>query len=187
MNVLGISGSLREGSYNTQLLRAAAQLVPAGVEVEIVPAALLKAVPPYDEDDDRGALAAPAAVTELRRLVGEADAIVVATPEYNSSLPGQLKNALDWLSRPIAESPFRNKPAAVIGGSTGMFGGVWAQEEGRKVLGALGARVIGGALPFPRIHEGLTAGGTIENDDVAAGLLRLLAELTDEARMRVAA
>jgi chromate reductase len=183
MKILGISGSLREASHNTQLLHAAARLAPAGAELEIVPAALLKAVPPYDQDDDVPG-EPPAAVARLRELVEGADAVLVATPEYNSSLPGQLKNALDWLSRPIAESPFRNKPAAVVGGSTGMFGGVWAQEEGRKVLGALGARVIGGTIPFPRIHEGFTAGGTIADDDLAAGLLRLLAELVDEARVR---
>lgn len=74
---------------------------------------------------------------------------MISTPEYNSSIPGQLKNALDWLSRPLEESPLRNKPAAVIGASTGMFGAVWAQAEARKVLGAIGARVLDRELPIP--------------------------------------
>ena len=83
----------------------------------------------------------PAAVTALREAIADADAVLFATPEYNSSIPGVLKNAIDWASRPLADSPLRNKPVAVIGASTGMFGAVWAQAELRKVLGATGARV----------------------------------------------
>src|SRR6476646_4006243 len=114
MKVLGISGSLRRDSHNTQLLRAAAELLPDGVELERWDG--LKAVPPYSEDDDLDE--APAAVTELR------DAIAFATPEYNHSVPGQLKNALDWASRPLVTSPLRNKPVAVVGASMGAFGAV---------------------------------------------------------------
>jgi chromate reductase, NAD(P)H dehydrogenase (quinone) len=140
MKVLGISGSLRPDSYNTKLLRAAEELLPAGVELELYQG--LKAVPPYDEEDD--VQPAPSAVAALRGAVADADAILIATPEYNSSIPGQLKNALDWVSRPIATNTLRNKPVAVVGASTGAFGAVWAQAELRKVLAAIGARVVEG-------------------------------------------
>ena len=140
MKILGISGSLRLDSYNTGLLRAAAELLPEGVELELWEG--LKAVPPYDQDDDGPE--APAAVAELRSAVAGADAVLIATPEYNASIPGALKNALDWVSRPLRSNPLRNKPAAVIGASTGAFGAVWAQAELRKVLGTIGARVLEG-------------------------------------------
>src|SRR5690348_15583934 len=110
MNVLAISGSLRRGSYNTRLLRTLAEEAPEDVSVELWDG--LKAIPPYDSDDD-GPLA-PAVVDDFRRLVREADAILIATPEYNASIPGALKNALDWASRPLAENAFRSKPVAVI-------------------------------------------------------------------------
>ena len=140
MKVLAISGSLRRDSYNTKLLRAAEELLPADVHLELYEG--LKAVPPYDEEDD--VQPAPPAVARLRQAVAEADAILIATPEYNSSVPGQLKNALDWVSRPAATNTLRNKPAAVVGASTGAFGAVWSQAELRKVLAAIGARVIEG-------------------------------------------
>ena len=117
----------------------------------------LKAIPPYDEDDDLGD--GPAAVTALRQAIADADAVLFATPEYNSSIPGVLKNAIDWVSRPPANSPLRNKPVAVIGASTGMFGAVWAQAELRKVLGATGARVAEVELAMGHAHEHLDADG----------------------------
>src|SRR5881392_2671078 len=130
MQVLALSGSLRRDSYNTKLLHAAARLLPEGAELELWNR--LKEVPPYDQDDD--VEPAPAAVAALRAAVAGADAVLFATPEYNSSVPGTLKNALDWASRPLATNVFRNKPVAAIGSSAGMFGGVWAQAELRKVL-----------------------------------------------------
>ena len=138
MKVLAIPGSVRRDSYNRMLLSAAGELLPADVELELFDE--LKAVPPYDEDDD--VEPAPAAVQRLRAAVAGADALLFATPEYNSSIPGQLKNAVDWASRPLASNVLRNKPAAVIGASTGAFGAVWAQAELRKVLAAAGARVL---------------------------------------------
>jgi chromate reductase, NAD(P)H dehydrogenase (quinone) len=148
MKIVAISGSLRDASYNTSLLRAAGELVPDGVELELWGG--LKAVPPFDEDDEVGA--APAGVTELFDAIAGGDAILFATPEYNSSIPGQLKNAIDWASRPVATAPIRNKPVAVIGASTGMFGAVWAQAELRKVLASAGARVVDGELPLATAH-----------------------------------
>src|SRR5471032_2733989 len=111
MRILGISGSLRSGSQNTLLLRAAAELAPDGVELEIYDG--LKDIPPYDEDDD--VERAPASVTRFREAIADADVVLISTPEYNSSIPGVLKNALDWVSRPYATNPFRNKPVAIFG------------------------------------------------------------------------
>jgi chromate reductase len=149
MRILAISGSVRRDSHNLRLLRHAAERAPEGVEIEIYTG--LKSIPPYDEDDD--VHPAPAPVAELRRLVAEADGILIATPEYNSSIPGVLKNAIDWVSRPRASTPLQNKPAAVIGASTGAFGAVWAQAEVRKVLGSTGARVVDLDLPLAKAHE----------------------------------
>src|SRR5437868_2062340 len=137
MRILAISGSLRRGSHNTSLLRAAGELLPPGAELVFWDG--LRGVPPYDQDED--VEPATPAVASLRDAVAAADAVLIATPEFNSSVPGALKNALDWGSRPLATNVFRNKPVAVIGSSTGMFGAVWAQAELRKVLGAMGARV----------------------------------------------
>jgi chromate reductase len=142
MRVLAISGSLRRHSWNGKLLRAAAELAPADAELEIYDG--LRDVPPYDEDDDRDG--GPASVARLRAALREADAVLFATPEYNSSIPGQLKNALDWVSRPLAKNPVRGKPVAVVGASAGAFGAVWSQAELRKVLGAMGARVLEGGV-----------------------------------------
>jgi len=138
MRVLGISGSLRRDSHNTKLLRAAGELVEQHGD-EFVVFDGLKAIPPYDEDDDVGS--GPVAVARFRQAIADADAVLFATPEYNSSIPGVLKNAVDWASRPRAATVLQNKPAAVIGASTGMFGAVWAQADLRKVLGSTGARV----------------------------------------------
>src|ERR1044072_8716908 len=120
--VLAISGSLRDSSYNTLLLRNAIELFGDDVVVEELDG--LDGVPPYDEDDDGDR--APEAVRALRAAFAGADAVLISTPEYNSSVPGHLKNALDWVSRPLAANPLRNKHAVVIGASTGAFGGVWA-------------------------------------------------------------
>jgi chromate reductase, NAD(P)H dehydrogenase (quinone) len=157
MRVLGISGSLRRDSFNGALLRAAAERLPGGAE--LVEYDGLGDVPPYDEDVERAG--APAAVEALREAVRGADAVLIATPEYNSSIPGQLKNALDWVSRPAGKSALNGKPAAVVGASTGMFGAVWAQAELRKVLGAMGGRVIDAELPVGHARE-LLAGGRLE-------------------------
>src|SRR6266542_3727709 len=129
MRILGISGSLRRESWNSKLLRTAGELLPHFVEFEVWDE--LKAVPPFDEDDEHGP--APAAVASLREAVARADAIVFATPEYNASIPGQLKNAIDWLSRPTASTPLRNKPVVVVGASLSAFGAVWSQAELQKV------------------------------------------------------
>lgn len=177
MNVLGISGSLRRDSHNTQLLRAAGELLQAqGAEFEIYPD--LKLVPPYDEDDDRDR--APAAVARLRAAVAGADALFFATPEYNSSVPGQLKNAIDWLSRPLATNVLRNKPVAVIGASTGMFGAVWAQAELRKTLAASGARVVEGEVAIGHAHTRFDEEGELGDGEIVEQLEALASTLIAE-------
>ena len=167
MRVLGVSGSLRRDSHNTRLLRAAGRLIEEqGVEFGVFDG--LKAIPPYDEDDDVGS--GPAAVERFRQAIAGADALLFVTPEYNASIPGVLKNAVDWASRPLATNPLRNKPVAVIGASTGTFGAVWAQAELRKVLGATGARVAEVELAVGHAHEHLDADGHLADPAQAEAL-----------------
>jgi chromate reductase len=173
MRVLGISGSLRRDSLNGALLRAAAERLPGGAE--LIAFERLRDIPPYDADAELEGT--PEVVHELREAIRGADAVLVATPEYNHSIPGQLKNALDWASRPAGESALRGKPAAVIGASTGMFGAVWAQAELRKVLGAMGGRVVEAELPVAGAHERLL-GDRLELDPGQSERLEeILAEL----------
>lgn len=159
MLILGVSGSLRGGSHNTALLRAAARVLPAGVE--LVRFDGLAAIPPFNEDHESGP--APAGVRRMRDAIASADAMLIATPEYNASIPGQLKNALDWASRPLATSALRGKPVAVIGASTGAFGAAWAQGELRRVLRTIGARVVECELAIGRAHQAFgPAGGLLD-------------------------
>ena len=189
MRVLGISGSLRRDSFNTALLRAAAERLPGGVE--FVALERLAEIPAYDADLEESD-PAPAAVTELREEMRAADAVLISTPEYNHSIPGGLKNALDWASRPAGESALMGTPAAVIGASTGMFGAVWAQAETRKVLGALGGRVLEREFPFPRAQEAFADGElTLDpaQSETLEDILRELiasAEEANEARAQAA-
>jgi chromate reductase, NAD(P)H dehydrogenase (quinone) len=179
MKVLGMSGSLRRDSYNTALLRN------APVELDLWQD--LKAIPPYDEDDD--VEPAPPAVARMRAAVAGADAILFATPEYNGSVPGQLKNAVDWLSRPLATSVLRNKPVAVVGASTGAFGAVWAQAELRKVLATAGARVVEGDVAVGHAHERFDEQGTLLDENLREQLQEVVAALVAETApaVRVAA
>ena len=183
MRVLAISGSLRRDSNNTALLRALRGEAPSGVEGEIWDG--LKEIPPYDADDD--VVPGPEAVEAFRSLVREADAVFFATPEYNSSIPGALKNALDWASRPLATNAFRNKPVAVIGSSAGAFGGVWAAAELRKVLGAMGARVTEVELTVGHAHDKLDERGVLVDNEVRNGLREALETLLAEAAPALAA
>ncbi len=173
MQVLGISGSLRRDSLNTALLRVAAERLPAGAELTTFER--LAEIPPYSEDAEAGP--APGAVLELREAIRGADAVLIATPEYNHSLPGQLKNALDWASRPSGQSALNGKPAAAIGASKSMFGAVWAQAELRKVLAAMGGRVVEAELPVAQAHEQLVDGRLELAPLQAEQLEEILAEL----------
>jgi chromate reductase len=188
VRVLGISGSLRRDSYNTALLRHAGELLEAeGAEFELYDG--LRDIPPYDED--HGTDDAPVAVSQMRDAVRAADAVFFTTPEYNSSIPGVLKNALDWASRPFATNPLRNKPVAVIGASAGLFGAVWAQAELRKVLGAIGARVTEGEVAVGRAMDRFDEHGRLNEpsleEEVRAVVAALLAEAQSGDRAKLAA
>ena len=175
MRVLGISGSLRRDSLNSALLRAAAERLPGGAE--LVEFERLGEVPPYDEDVENDE-PTPDAVLALREAIREADAVLIATPEYSHSIPGQLKNALDWASRPAGKSALAGKPAAAIGASKSMFGGVWAQAEARKVLAAIGARVLDRELPVASADEALA--GELD-PELSRALGEVVAELVEAA------
>lgn len=177
MRLLTISGSLREGSYNTGLILAAEEVAPDGVEVERYDG--LRAVPAFH--GDREAHSAPPEVEHLRRLVARADAVLIATPEYNGSIPGVLKNALDWLSTPYPDNVLRNKTVAVVGASTGGYGAMWAQADLRKVLGLIGARVVPGNLPVERAQERFDADGRLVDERVRERLAEVVAGLVETA------
>jgi chromate reductase len=178
VKILGISGSLRSQSHNTNLLRAAAELLPPGVELELWDG--LKAVPPYDQDDD--VEPAPEPVEAIRSAIAGADAVLFATPEYNSSVPGVLKNALDWVSRPLKTNALRNKPVAVVGASTGAFGAVWSQAELRKVLAAIGARVVEGDVAVGHAPSRFDESGRLTDDQAREQLAEVLLALVAEVR-----
>jgi chromate reductase len=183
MRILGISGSLRRESHNTKLLRAAEELLPAGVGFELYEE--LEAVPPYNEDRDGDD--SPAEAVDLRDAIMRADAVLFGTPEYNGSVPGQLKNAVDWASRPHRVSALWGKPVAVVGASTGMFGAVWAQAELRKVLKTAGARVVETEVAVGKADSRFDAAGALIDDEIreqlAETLELLLAEATVSPRL----
>jgi len=174
MLLLGLSGSLRQGSFNHRLLLAAAATLPAGVRLDIFEG--LAAVPPYNEDTPP-----PPAVHRLRHAITTADAMLVATPEYNASIPGQLKNALDWASRPFPDNAFRGRPVAVVGASTGLFGAVWAQAELRKVLATIGADVVDADLAVGQAHEAFDDAGMLVDHGLHERLTGIVASLIRSA------
>src|SRR5215469_10026553 len=176
MRILTVSGSLRESSFNTSLLRAALEAAPDGVELELWEG--LGELPLYDEDLEADA---PESVQRLREDWAAADAILFATPEYNGSVPGGLKNAVDWASRPRLEAALRNKPVAVVGASTGQFGALWAQQDLKRILGVAGARVIGTEIPVSRAHERIDNEGRLVDGEIFEQLRLHLTTLGSEA------
>jgi chromate reductase, NAD(P)H dehydrogenase (quinone) len=176
MRILAVSGSLREGSYNTSLLRAALEAAPEGVELELWNG--LGELPLYDEGLEGDV---PEPVRRLRDDWATADAILFATPEYNGSVPGGLKNAIDWASRPALQGVLRNKTAAVVGASTGQFGALWAQQDLKRILGVAGARVVGTEIPVARAHERFDADGRLLDGEVFEQLRLHLTTLASEA------
>jgi chromate reductase, NAD(P)H dehydrogenase (quinone) len=178
MRILAVSGSLRADSHNMQLLRAAVQGAPEGIELELWDG--LGDLPIYDQDLD-DADDVPASVRRLREEWEAADAILFSTPEYNGSVPGGLKNAIDWASRPVRESALTNKTVAVVGASTGQFGAMWAQADLRKILGTAGARVVGDELPVTRAHEKFDRSGRLLDAELYERLRLTLETLAAEA------
>jgi chromate reductase len=178
VRILGISGSLRERSFNRALLRAAAELAPPGVELVEDD---LSPIPLYNGDVE--AAGAPEEVEALRAAVRDADGLLLATPEYNRGTSGVLKNAIDWLSRPALASVLRWKPAAVIGATTGRGGTRRAQQQVREALLFPGAEVLDGpevAIPLARdSFDG--EGGPLTDEEARAALRELLRLLADAA------
>ncbi len=182
MRILGIAGSVRRESHNRRLLRAAAELLPPGAA--LVEWDGLAGLPIFDEDLEE---APPAAVRELLEEIEAADALLIATPEYNSSVPGGLKNALDWASRPFPDNVLRDKPSAVIGASTGLFGAVWAQAEVRKALNASGADVLDAELAVGLADGAFADDGGLADAELAGRLAGLLRELAGKVGAPVGA
>jgi chromate reductase len=176
VRVLAISGSLRAGSYNTALARAAAAAAPAGVEVELFGG--LGDLPLFDADLEGEE---PDSVRRLRQSIREADAVLFVTPEYNGSIPGVLKNAVDWASRPRDEAALRGKTVAVAGASPGQYGALWAIQDLRRVLGVAGARVVDSEVSVPRAHEAFDERGLLRSPLLAERIAGHLASLASEA------
>lgn len=171
--ILGISGSLRGGSFNTHLLRAAQALAPVGVELDV---ATVHGIPLYDADQEQREGLPPAVIALKERIVAS-DAVLLATPEYNNGIPGVFKNAIDWLSRPPNDIPrvFGNRPFALIGASPGGFGTILAQAAWLPVLRTLGVRHwTGGRLLVSRASQIFDDSGTIREESVRTQLAAFL-------------
>jgi chromate reductase len=175
MRILGIAGSLRRGSHNRKLLWAAAPLLPPGVE--LVEWDGLAGIPAFNEDLES---TPPEPVREFFAAIEAADALLIATPEYNSSIPGALKNAIDWASRPFPENVLRYKATAVIGASTGLFGAVWAQAEVRKTMKASGAHVLEDELPVGMADAAFADDGSLADPELTIRFRDLLGDLVRE-------
>jgi chromate reductase, NAD(P)H dehydrogenase (quinone) len=171
--ILAISGSLRRLSHNTGLLRAAAEQAPEGITIELYED--LESLPPFNEDreSDPGPV-----VEEMRRRVREADALLFSTPEYNTTMPGQLKHLVDWGSRPYGpEAALYGKPAAVIGASKTDYGALWAQDHLRKALALAGARVTEVDLPVGQAHQKFDESGKLTDQETIDQLEQVIAAI----------
>ena len=178
--VLALVGSLRAASINRQIAELAADVAPDGVTVTVFEG--LGELPFYNEEIDPAVGApgdAPAAVTALRAAAAEADAVLVATPEYNGSFPAVVKNAIDWLSRPFGDGALKGKPLAVVGGAMGQYGGVWAHDDTRKGFGIAGARVVESiklSVPFQTLEGKAPA----EHAELSANVRDIVGKLVAE-------
>lgn len=172
MRILGIVGSLRQDSINARLMQVARSVAPAGVVLEVSDS--LRALPLFDQDLEGARV--PSAVAAFRYQVERADAVLIATPEYNSSVPGPLKNALDWASRP-RPGALAGKPVAVISASPSSYGAVWAQEEVRKVVSAMGAETLADGVAVARAHE-VVRDGALADAGAQEQLIATVHELT---------
>ncbi|MEU8590434.1 NAD(P)H-dependent oxidoreductase [Streptomyces sp. NPDC048664] len=179
VRILALVGSLRAGSHNRQLAEAAAKHAPEGVEVVLFEG--LGEIPFYNEDIDVESTV-PATATALRTAAGEADGLLLFSPEYNGTIPAVLKNAIDWLSRPYGAGALSGKPVAVVGTAFGQYGGVWAQDEARKAVGVAGAKVVeeaklsiaGSMTRFAETHPA-------DDAEVVEGLAKVIEQLSQAA------
>lgn len=176
LTILALSGSLRKDSLNTRLLTAVRQLAPPELSFDVF--GDLAAIPPFNEDEEHPA---PPAVAQLRHRIRTADGVLIATPEYNAAMPGVLKNALDWLSRPVDEGPaLGRKPVAIIGASQGPLGTIRAQLNLRSVLHKMNADVVGQPeFVLPHAHQALADGELPEGSPSSAILTAVVDGLVD--------
>ncbi|MEU6218555.1 NADPH-dependent FMN reductase [Streptomyces sp. NPDC047022] len=179
VRILALVGSLRAGSHNRQLAEAAVKHAPEGVEVVLYEG--LAEVPFYNEDIDvEGTV--PAAAGALRAAAGQADSLLLFSPEYNGTIPAVLKNAIDWLSRPYGAGALSGKPVAVVGTAFGQYGGVWAQDEARKAVGIAGATVVEDAkLSIPGSVTRFAATHPADDNEVVEGLTKVIEQLSQAA------
>ena len=178
IRVLAISGSLRSDSYNTAALRAAVRLAPGDMEIEVV---TLHGVPNFDTDLERGE-GPPPAVEKLKAKIAAADALLIATPEYNRSISGALKNAIDWASRGGAASSLRGKPVAILGAGA-RFGTLSAQSHLRQILYYLQMRVVGRSeVMIDLADTRFDSAGTLTDERFRDQIRRLLEALREEVR-----
>jgi NAD(P)H-dependent FMN reductase len=175
INVLVLLGSLRAASINRQLAELAVESAPEGVSLQLFDR--LGELPFYNEDIDNDDVPEP--VVTLRAEAADADATLVVTPEYNGSIPGVLKNAIDWLSRPFGDSALKDKPLAVVGAAGGQYGGVWAHDETRKSFGIAGPRVVE-ELKLSVPLKALDGKHPRENAEVADNLRNVVGKLAAE-------
>lgn len=180
MHILGLCGSLRSGSLNHRLLEVAGRSLPDGASLEISP--LVGALPLFDEDLETAS--PPQAVRAFHAAITGADAILIASPEYNGSLTGPLKNAIDWASRPGGDAVLAGKPLAVIGASPSRFGAAWAQAETRRIADRIGARVVPRELPVAHADRAFDDDGRLRDPELHRQLERLVAALVDLAAGR---
>ncbi|MBK5231473.1 MAG: NAD(P)H-dependent oxidoreductase [Thermoleophilia bacterium] len=175
MKVLAIHGSLRADSFSRRLAAAAADLAPEGVEVELYDG--LDSVPNYNQDLEPDRI--PAGVEDLREKMEASDAILIVTPEYNASVPGALRNAIDWASRPHGDSSLQGRPAAIISNSPMPFGAIWANQQVRKSFTITGTPTVERELAIGKIDERLGEDGTITDQATRDDITSILAELEE--------
>jgi chromate reductase len=183
VKILAISGSLRAASHNTALLRAAAELAPDGVEFEFYEG--LGLLPAFNEDDEHDD--PHDEVARLRHAIDSADAVLFSTPEYNGTMPGHLKQAVDWASRPHGSSALWGKPVAAIGASVTAYGAMWAQDHLRKALGLAGARVLDVELAVDTAHTRFDSHGRLTDPELRQRLAALVEGLVEHGRELVPA
>ena len=177
LRILGIAGSLRRQSYNRAALRAATQVAPEGATIDIFE---INGIPPFSEDDEQDP---PAKVVELKRSIRDADAVLFVTPEYNYSIPGVLKNAIDWASRPYGDSAWVGKPAAIMGASVGTIGTARAQYHLRQVMVFLNMFPLNQPeVMIAKAHERFDAEGNLTDEKTKEFIGLLLQGLVDWTR-----
>ncbi len=178
IRILGFAGSLRKNSFNKLLLEAAAKLLPASAQLELFD---ISSIPLYNQDTE--VLGVPEAVKTFKDKIESVDALLIATPEYNHSYPGVLKNAIDWASRPYGHNSFDGKPVAVISAGPGMFGGIAAQDQLKQVLLALNMHLVTQpAIIVASAHQKFDSDGNLTDSDTKRFMEQLLANLVDLAR-----